>query len=119
MDDDESVLEVTSEILRAFGYEVECVGDGLEALSAYRRSMLDHRRFDLVIMDLTVPAGMGGKEAVKELLKLDPTAKAIVSSGHSADPIVANFRAYGFVGVIPKPYRVAALDAIIKKALTA
>ncbi len=117
MDDEESILEVTSEILRVFGYEVESARDGEEALNKYHRAMLEGRRFDLVIMDLTVPMGMGGQDAVRELLKIDPQARAIVSSGHSTDPIISNYRAHGFVGVMPKPYRMEELDAIVKKAL--
>ncbi len=117
MDDEESILEVTREILEVFGYEVETSRDGEEALSKYRRALLDGKRFDLVIMDLTVPMGMGGQEAVRELLKLDPQARAIVSSGHATDPIVSNYRAHGFVGTIPKPYRMEELDTIVKKAL--
>jgi DNA-binding NarL/FixJ family response regulator len=79
--------------------------------------MQDGKRFDLVIMDLTVPMGMGGQEAVRELLKIDPQARAIVSSGHSGDPIVSNYRAHGFVGTMPKPYRMEELKIIVQKAL--
>jgi CheY-like chemotaxis protein len=117
MDDEESILEVTSEILRVFGYEVEGSRDGEEALRKYRQAMLDGKRFDLVIMDLTIPMGMGGQDAVRELLAIDPQARALVSSGHMADPVISNYRAHGFVGAIPKPYRMDELDVIVKKAL--
>jgi CheY-like chemotaxis protein len=117
MDDDEGVLEVTSEILRVFGYEVDVAHDGKEALEMYHESIISGQRFDLVIMDLTIPGGMGGKEAVNELHRIDPKAKAVISSGHADDPAVAQFRDHGFVGVIPKPYRIDELDDRIKKAI--
>lgn len=119
MDDDEGILEVTSEILRLFGYEVEVAHDGAEALELYHQGMISGKRFDIVIMDLTIPGGMGGREAVDQLHKLDPRAKAVVSSGHADDPAVLNYRDNGFAGVIPKPYRIDELDARLKKVLEA
>ena len=117
MDDDEAVLEVTSEILRVFGYEVEIAHDGKEALELYHQGMINGKRFDIVIMDLTIPGGMGGRDAVVELHKLDPEAKAMVSTGHADDPAVSQFSDHGFVGVIPKPYRIDELDKRIKRAM--
>jgi CheY-like chemotaxis protein len=119
MDDEESILEVTSEILTMFGYRVEVAMDGDEAVAKYRQALRAGERFDLVIMDLTIPSGMGGEEAIKELLKIDPTIRAIVSSGYAADPVVSDYRAHGFVGVIPKPYRMDELEAMIRKTLVA
>jgi DNA-binding NarL/FixJ family response regulator len=74
-------------------------------------------RFDLVIMDLTVPGGMGGKEAMAELCKLDPKVKGIVSSGYSSDPVMANYRSYGFSGMVAKPYRLTDLAKAIRSVL--
>jgi CheY-like chemotaxis protein len=117
MDDQEPILEVTGEILRAIGYEVDAARDGEEALQKYREAMVQGRPFSTVIMDLTIPGGMGGKEAIAQLLKMDPQARAIVSSGYSNDPIMANYREYGFVGVVPKPYTVDQLSQAIKSTL--
>lgn len=75
------------------------------------------RPFDAVIMDLTVPGAMGGAAAMKEILKLDPTARGIVSSGYSSDPVMANFREYGFLGSVPKPYRVKDFAQTLREVL--
>ena len=92
MDDEEAILDVTSEILKHLGYEVDTSHDGLEAVEKYRRAFASGQRFDAVIMDLTIPGGMGGKEAVKKLREIDPEVKAIVSSGYSNDPVMSEFR---------------------------
>jgi DNA-binding NarL/FixJ family response regulator len=73
--------------------------------------------FDVVIMDLTIPGGMGGKEAIKKLLEIDPKVKAIVSSGYSTDPVMADFRSYGFSGVAVKPYNIEELSEILDKVI--
>ena len=78
---------------------------------------LSGEAFNIVIMDLTVHGGMGGKEAVKRLLEIDSRAKAIVSSGYSNDPIMADCEKYGFVGVIPKPYEMVTLSQILRKII--
>ncbi|MDW5561969.1 MAG: CHASE4 domain-containing protein [Methanomassiliicoccus sp.] len=116
MDDQDAILDVTSDILHELGYEVGMARDGNEALQQYRKSMDEGRKYDLVIMDLTIPQGMGGKEAVKRLLEIDPKAKAVVSSGYSEDPIMANYKAYGFVGVLPKPFQMNDLANEVQKA---
>ena len=118
MDDEESVRKVAGEILKTLGYEVEHAGDGREALAIYRKAKESAVPFDAVIMDLTIPGGMGGREAVGELLRIDPGAKVIVSSGYSQDPVMANFRDYGFAGVISKPYRVSELGKKLHEVLT-
>ncbi len=118
MDDEESILEVTSEILRVFGYEVGVATSGEIALEKYRAALNEGNRYDLVIMDLTVPMGMGGGEAIKELLKIDPKAKAIVSTGLVDDAMVKSYRSYGFVGILPKPYRMQDLEKVVRAALS-
>ncbi len=117
VDDDESIRRTLHKILGYLGYGVTSAREGSEALRLYAEAMKSGRPFDLVIMDLTIPGGMGGKEAIQALRKLDPGVRAIVSSGYSNDPVMSNFREHGFAGVASKPYEVAELSEQIKKVL--
>ncbi len=118
MDDDAMIREVASQMLETMGYQVETAPDGQEALDRYAEAMEAGRRFDLVIMDLTVPGGMGGQEAIARLLDLDPKARALVSSGYAEDPVMAKYREYGFKGIISKPYQIRQLQAVLSQVLT-
>lgn len=115
MDDEEVVRQTISAMLEQLGHTVETAADGVEMLKRYRASRELGRPFDAVIMDLTIPGGMGGVEAIKELLAYDPSAVAIVSSGYSNDPVMANHRAYGFAGVVSKPYRAVDLRQALRQ----
>jgi PAS domain S-box-containing protein len=121
MDDEAMVRDVASAMLRHLGYQPEAVPDGAAALEAYSREADAGRPFDVVIMDLTIPGGMGGQEAVKWLLSMDPDARCIVSSGYSDDPVMADHRSWGFLGVVRKPYSVddlaRALQAVMVEPL--
>ncbi|NPA25107.1 MAG: PAS domain S-box protein [Deltaproteobacteria bacterium] len=117
MDDEEVVRAVCVEFLENLGYEVEGVADGREMLDLYRRNLSQGKAFDLVIMDLTIPGGMGGKEAIAALLKIDSAARAIVCSGYSQDPVMANFREYGFQGTCAKPFDLVVLSQMVKKVI--
>lgn len=117
MDDEEELLQIIGEMLTTFGYEVETVRDGAEAIDRYLRAKTEGRPFDAVIMDLTVPNGMGGREAITRLREHDPNVRAIVSSGYSLDPVMANYRQYGFCGIIPKPYRMQELRQELENVL--
>ncbi len=102
MDDEEIMRESTEKLLRLNGYETESAKDGDEAIALYKKAMESSKPFDAVILDLTVRGGMGGEEAIKKLHELDPNVKAIVSSGYSDNPVLSNFREYGFSGVFAK-----------------
>jgi len=118
IDDDEAVRRSTEEILNRLGYEAECVKDGKEGLRRYLRAKESGRPFGAVIMDLTIPGGMGGKEAIKRLKEKDPCARVIVSSGYSDDPVLQGFREYGFSGVVAKPYGMDDLAEVIRSVLS-
>lgn len=117
MDDEESVLNVATQMLHSLGYEVESARDGEEAIQKYREAREAGRPFDAVIMDLTVPGGMGGREAVQKLRQIDPHLKAIVSSGYSNDPVMAQFEEHGFVACIAKPYSVHKMGKTLQEVL--
>jgi CheY-like chemotaxis protein len=103
-------------MLKHIGYEVEVAKDGAEAIALYEQAQESQFPFNVVILDLTVPGGMGGKEAIEKLIELDPQAKAIVSSGYSSDPVMSNFREYGFSSVVSKPYKIEELREALHKA---
>jgi len=117
MDDDEAIRKVSEKILMELGYDVQCASDGAETIVLYQDAARIGQPFDAVIMDLTIPGGMGGKEAIRQLLSIDPQATAIVSSGYSNDPIMADFEKYGFRGVATKPYRIEKLSWVLHDAL--
>jgi len=117
MDDEEVIRDAAGRVLQASGYEVESARDGSEAVELYRSARDAGKPFVVVILDLTVPGGMGGREALQMLLQIDPAVKAIVSSGYSHDPIMANFRDHGFLGVIAKPYRVREMSEVVSKVM--
>jgi len=118
MDDEEIVCEAVTSLLQYLGYSVDTAKDGQEAINMYELAMNVGHVYDAVIMDLTVPGGMGGKEAVIKIKEMDPSAKVIVSSGYYTDPVMANFKAYGFDGVVPKPYQVEELGMVVKDVVT-
>lgn len=117
MDDEEDLLSATGESLSAFGYDVTLSRDGEQAIKLYACAMEQSQPFDLVVLDLTVPGGMGGKQTIKELLKLDPDIKAIVVSGYSNDPVIANYRDYGFKGMIKKPFTIEELSKTVSRVI--
>jgi PAS domain S-box-containing protein len=118
MDDEAIVREVLGKMLLALGYEVKFAEDGAGAIEFFSQSEESGDPFAAVILDLTVPGGMGGKEAMARLRKIDPQVKAIVSSGYSDDPIMADCQKYGFAAVIAKPYRISGLGKVLNNVLT-
>jgi PAS domain S-box-containing protein len=117
MDDEEVVRDITEAILEQLGYAVECVKNGSEAIDLYRKRKEAGTPFAVVIMDLTIPGGMGGKEAITSLLETDPNVIAVVSSGYSTDPVMANYREYGFSAVLTKPYRLQEMSKVLQGLL--
>ena len=117
MDDEEMVRDVSAALLAKFGYEVELAIDGVEAIEFYKKAKESGQPFDAVILDLTNQLGMGGVEAIKKLLEIDPGIRGIVATGYSNDPVVTNFRAYGFCGAMTKPFTLYELEKGLEEAL--
>ncbi len=117
MDDEEMVREVLGEMLKILGYEPEFAIDGKEAIAKFLKAKQDGRPFAFVIMDLTVPGGMGGKEAIWELRKIDPNIKVIVSSGYAKDDVLLQYKGYGFDAALVKPYRLEELKKTIDQVM--
>lgn len=117
MDDEEGIRLSAADVLAYLGYEAALAKDGSEAIQLYREAKESGHPFAAVIMDLTIPGGVGGQEAIQRLLELDPGVKAIVSSGYSQNPILSNFRKYGFSGVLTKPYKIQEMGQILQEVL--
>ena len=117
MDDEEIVGDIARQMLVYLGYDVMLVKNGQDALSLYKTHMENQDPFDVVIMDLTIPGGMGGKETVGKILAVDPEAKVVVSSGYSNDPIMIHFQDHGFSSAIAKPFDLKALRETLEALL--
>jgi len=117
MDDDEGIRKVAGEILCLLGYSVTYANNGGDAIALYKQALKRQEPFDVVILDLTVTGGMGGRKAIQALKQIDPGVKAIVSSGHTDDPALSNCGEYGFIDYIIKPYNIQELARVVKKAL--
>ena len=117
MDDDPLIRSFLQALLPHLGYDIQVTQDGVEAVAAYRHGLTTGPPFDAVILDLTVPGGTGGQDAMIQLLTLDPQARGIVSSAYAQEPVMANFRQYGFCAVMAKPYTIAEVSAILQQVL--
>ncbi|MCJ7685166.1 MAG: ATP-binding protein, partial [Desulfobacteraceae bacterium] len=118
MDDEESLRNFVKQSLQRLGYEVELAADGKEAIEKYEKARLSQNPFDAVILDLTIPGGMGGKECIEKLREIDPGVKAIVASGYADDPVMASFEDYGFTLAAAKPFSVEKLGQVLHHVLT-
>ncbi len=118
MDNEPIICEMLADELELLGYEVKVTYNGDEAIQEYGEAVKSGKKFDAVILDLTVPGGKGGKETITELQNINPDIKAIVSSGYSDNPVIANPKEYGFRGAIEKPYKMEALSQIVYYLLT-
>ena len=117
MDDDEAIRKMLYVMLTTIGYNMTPAKNGEEAIEQYTEAMKSGEPFDAVILDLTIPGGMGGKETIKPLLEIDPGVKAIVSSGYANDPIMADYKESGFSGVVVKPYNIDEMEKTLDNLL--
>jgi two-component system cell cycle sensor histidine kinase/response regulator CckA len=113
VDDEEAIRALVEFTLTRLGYEVTQAENALDGVNIYREKFEAGERFDAVILDLTLPGGMGGKEALKKLIEIDPTVNAIVSSGYATDATMSRYQDFGFRGVIAKPYEASELGRIV------
>lgn len=117
MDDEESIRNVSGEMLTYFGYQVSLARNGQEAIKLYKEAKENGEAFDVVIMDLTIPGGLGGIETMAVLRQMDPDIKAIITSGYANDQVMSDYRKYGFSGVAIKPYKVNELNEVLVKVI--
>jgi CheY-like chemotaxis protein len=117
MDDEQIILDVTQEVLKFLGYEVMFAREGQTAIDLYSQEKNAGAPFDLVILDLSIPEGMGGKDTIGKLKAFDPDVKAIVSTGYANDPAVLDFAGYGFSGKLSKPYKINELKSILEQLI--
>ncbi len=118
MDDEEGIRRLVVSLMRRIGLDAVGAPDGASAIRAYQDALDEGNPFSLTIMDLTIPGGMGGLEAIGELRRIDPNIRAIVSSGYSSDPVMANYEEYGFCGNVEKPYEVEVLIECVTRLLS-
>ncbi len=117
MDDDLEIRDIGSQMLNYIGYEVKCAVDGAETIEMYKEARESGKPFDVVVMDLTIPGGMGGETTIRKLHEIDPKAKAIVYSGYSNNPIMAEFEKYGFKGVVSKPFVLKEMNDVLQMVI--
>lgn len=117
MDDEDIIRDTAQTLLGHIGYEVEVAKDGTEALVLYKKAKETKEPFDVVVLDLTVRGAMGGEETIKKLLEVDPEVKAIVSSGYSNNPVLSDFKQYGFKGVVAKPFKLKEMNDVLNNVM--
>ncbi len=117
MDDEAAICDIANAMLTHLGYQVDTCADGVEAVERYEQALAADQGYAAVIMDLTVPGGLGGKDAAQQILARDAAACLIVSSGYSHDPILADYGSYGFRGVLAKPYKISSLSQVLATVL--
>jgi CheY-like chemotaxis protein len=117
MDDEQMILDIVSRMLGHLGYEVTTCTDGAQAIAAFAKSKSQSEPFDLVMMDLIIPNGVGGQDAVHTIKKIDPAAKVIASSGHLEHPVMQDHKKFGFNAVLEKPYKLEKLQQVIEAVI--
>ncbi|HOJ96608.1 MAG TPA: response regulator [Methanospirillum sp.] len=118
MDDEPAICEITGILLKKLGYDPTIAVSGEEALAKYQKARENGRPFDVIILDLTIPGGLGGREVISVIRESDPDVKVLVSSGDLSDPAIVSYADYGFSGVLAKPYNKNGLDHAIKSVLS-
>jgi CheY-like chemotaxis protein len=117
MDDDVAIRDVLVDMLTQLGYQSQCVREGAEAVAVYQQARDMGQPFAAVLLDLTIPGGMGGRETIANLRAIDPQVRAIVSSGYATDTLMVHYNAYGFRGVLSKPYTMEGLEEVLQQVL--
>ena len=117
MDDEQVILDVTQEVMKFLGYDVMFATEGAFAIELFSREKMGGRPFDLVILDLSVPEGMGGKEAFEKIREVDPSVKVVISSGYTNDPMMTDYATFGLAGILAKPYRITDIKALLEKMI--
>ena len=117
MDDEELIRDIAGDMIKALDHEVDLAENGEEAIGKYKAAMESGKPFDVVILDLTIRGGMGGRETIERLLEVNPKIKAIVSSGYSGDAIVSDYDNYGFSACLTKPYNLQELGDMLNNLL--
>jgi len=117
VDDEEIILDVSREVLRFLGYDAAFAKEGGAAIDLYKQAKEACLPFDLVIIDLTIPEGMGGRETIEILRSYDPHVKAVVSSGYTNDPVMQDYASYGFSGRLTKPYRINEMKTLLESMI--
>lgn len=118
MDDEPAICEITGILLKKLGYDPTIAVTGEEALVKYTKAREEGHPFDVIILDLTIPGGLGGREVISVIRESDPDVKVLVSSGDLSDPAIVSYADYGFSGVLAKPYNKNGLDQAIKSVLS-
>lgn len=118
MDDERFIRDITAEMLSSLGYKVTTSMHGADAIEVYQEAKESGQPYDAVIVDIVVPDGMGGEETIQKLVEIDPEVKAVAGSGYSHNPIMADFRKYGFSGAIAKPYEIRELSEVLHRVIT-
>ena len=119
MDDEQMILDIVSRMLTHLGYEVATCTDGAQAIAAFAKAKNQGTPFDIVLMDLVIPSGVGGQDAVHTIRKIDPNAKVVASSGHLEHPAMTDHKKFGFVAILEKPYKLERLQQVIDTVIEA
>ena len=118
MDDELLVQKVAEEIFKGLNFKVDLTKNGEEALEKFKESIINGKQYDIVLLDLTIPGGMGGEKTISKILELDPEVYAIATSGYSSDPVMANYKQYGFKEILKKPYSIEEVKKLVDNFLT-